>query len=162
MNICLRSSKAACPPVKGHIRILSSSSSCAIRLHRVLHQAFRRCISSGQHQQQRLHLSCRTLCVRMASALLGPTTVPGPRVHGPPVNVRMRPPLPGTQLSSRPTAAPTAAPVALRPLSSSPRNTSSAYIAMHTKVKKAQPACACCPAFHVLGLSMLSMLRLHV
>lgn len=54
-----------------------------------------------------------TLCVLMGSALLGPTTSPGPRVHGPPVNTIARAPLPGTQLSSSPTAAPTAAPVAL-------------------------------------------------
>lgn len=68
----------------------------------------------------------RALCVRMASVLLGPTMVPGPRVQGPPVNTIALAPLPATQDSSRPMAAPTAAPVALEGLSSGPRGTSSA------------------------------------
>ena len=66
------------------------------------------------------------LWVRIASALLIPTTQPGPLVQGPPTKAMTRPPLAGTQLSRTPTAAPTAAPVALPGLSLGDRNTSSA------------------------------------
>ena len=53
-----------------------------------------------------------TLWVRMASAWSHPTSMPGPTVQGPPVNRRMRAPLPERQASSRPHAALAAAPVA--------------------------------------------------